>query len=144
MKFPSLNLQQKAESIEVLDKGLTTNIFIFIFLVLFQDTSAVFSHPNRILFTFAPPDQLSNCKFCVFVMKILLLFMINNLDKDSRKAYNCFLLSISKADFKDLFWEKQSLFMMTFVISNFFLNSSRHKARLSSCWLSQLTSQESS
>ena len=27
VKFPSLNLHQKAESVEVLDKGLTTNIF---------------------------------------------------------------------------------------------------------------------
>ena len=69
--------------------------------------------------------------------------MINNLDKDSKKP-NCFLLSISKADFRDIFWEKQSLFIINFIVSNFFLNSSGHKARLSSCWLSQLTSQESS
>ena len=27
VKFPSLNLHQKAESVEVLGKGLTTNIF---------------------------------------------------------------------------------------------------------------------
>ena len=27
---------------------------------------------------------------------------------------DCFLLSVSKADFKDLFWEKQSLFIMTY------------------------------
>ena len=28
-----------------------------------------------------------------------------------------------KADFKDLFWEKQSLFIMTFITGNFFQNS---------------------
>ena len=69
--------------------------------------------------------------------------MINNLDKDSKKP-NFFLLSIPKADFRDLFWEKQSLNFITFIVSNFFLNSSGQKARLSPCWLSQLTSQESS
>ena len=52
--------------------------------------------------------------------------MINNLDKDSEKP-NCFLLTISKADFRELFWEKQSLFIMTFIISNFFRNSYAHK-----------------
>ena len=69
--------------------------------------------------------------------------MIDNLDKDSKK-HICCLLSISKADFKYLFWEKQPLSIMTFIVSNFFLNSSGHKARLSSCWLSQFTSQENS
>ena len=47
--------------------------------------------------------------------------MINNLDKDSKKP-NCYSLSISKADFKDLFWQKQSLFIMTFIFNNFFQN----------------------
>ena len=40
--------------------------------------------------------------------------MINYLDKDS-KILTAFCLSVSKADFKDLFWEKQSLFIMTFI-----------------------------
>ena len=55
--------------------------------------------------------------------------MINNLDKDSKKP-NCFLFSISQVGFRDLFWEKQSLFIMTFIVSNFFPNSSEHKASL--------------
>ena len=31
VKFPTLNLRKKAESVEVLDKGLTTNIFTIYF-----------------------------------------------------------------------------------------------------------------
>ena len=69
--------------------------------------------------------------------------MIKNPDKDSKKP-NCFSLSISKADLKYLFWEKQSLFIMTFIINNVFLNSSGRNARLSSCWRRKLTYQESS
>ena len=58
---------------------------------------------------------------------------------------NCISVECFKVVFKDLFWEKQSLFIMTFIISNFLQNSSeKHNTRLSSCWLSQLTSQESS
>ena len=54
--------------------------------------------------------------------------MINNLDKDSKRP-NCFSLNISRADFKDLFWEKQSMFTMAFIISNFFLDNAGHNVR---------------
>ena len=99
----------------------------------------VFSDPN-VLFTFAPAFKLKVFFICY---EDTLLFMINNPDKDSKKP-NCFLLSISEEDFEGLFWEKQSLFIMTFITSNFFQNNSGHDARLSSCWLSQPTSQECS
>ena len=51
-----------------------------------------------------------------------MLFMINNLDKDREKP-NRFLFKYFKADLKDFFGEKQSLFIMTIIISNFFQNS---------------------
>ena len=50
--------------------------------------------------------------------------MINNLDKDRKKS-NCFLLSISKQIKKTSFGKSmQSLFIMAFIISYFFQNSS--------------------
>ena len=37
VKFPSLNLHQKAASVELLDKGLTTNIFkIYFFSIVLR------------------------------------------------------------------------------------------------------------
>ena len=65
--------------------------------------------------------------------------MINKLDKDKKKPLTLLFVEYFKADFKDPFWEKQSLFIMTFIISNFFQNSYGHNTRLSSYWL---TSQE--
>ena len=59
VKFSSLKLRQKAESVEVLDKGPTNNIFTIYCFKYSSKTSTVFSHPN-ILFAFAPSDLLSS------------------------------------------------------------------------------------
>ena len=54
-----------------------------------------------------------------------------------QKKPNCFLLTI-KADFQYLFWEKQSLFIMTFIINNFFQNSSGKVQHATFIMLSEL------
>ena len=57
-EIPVFNLHQKAESVEVLDKGLTTSIFTIYFFIVPRHMAG-FNHSN-ILFTFAPPDLLSS------------------------------------------------------------------------------------
>ena len=111
-EIPSLNLHRKAESVEVIDKGLTTNIFTFYFFQYSSKTPRQsFSHPN-ILFTFASPDLLSSLKVFFTFYEVTLMFMINNLNKGSKKSIT---------------------FIITFIFSNFFQNSSGHNTRLSSC-----------
>ena len=77
------------------------------------------------MLTFAPLTCFQ-VKVFIICYEDTLLFMINNLDKDRKNQTGfCSVFHLLLADFKDLFWEKQSLFIMT-------------------CWLKQLTSQESS